>query len=144
MASNDEKREFLMRWYDESVKDIETFRANDPEFSGPNAKGKHGEKPIEGKPDTYPPGYTNQSLNQKAQRYLNMADHQGRKSTHKDWEPPFKGGFATDANGNPIVDSKDLFVGKILKSKNKSKGGKRGQWEKDAFKGWKPGKFTNS
>ena len=144
MATLEDKIDFLKRWYDGSVTDIESFRANDPAFSGPNAVGKLGGKPIEGQPKTYPAGYTNQSLNQKAQRYINMMDSKGRNNTNPKWKPPFPGAVNTDSKGKMEKDSKDQYVGKVLKSKNKSQGGKRGQWTEDAFAGWKPGKFTNS
>jgi hypothetical protein len=146
MATYDEKMAFIKMWYSEDVKSIEDFREADTAFSGSAAVGKLGSKPVEGQPKTYPAGYTNQSLNQKAQRYINMAieiDGVKYKHTDKKWREPVEGLVDRDSKGNMVKDSKGMYVGKILKSKNTGSGGKSTAWKEDAFGDWKPGKFTN-
>jgi len=146
MASYEEKMAFLKVWYDEDIKSIEDFRKADTAFSGSAATGKLGTKPVEGQPKTYPKGYTNQSLNQKAQRYINMkteVDGVDYKHTDKKWREPVEGLVDRDDKGNMVKDSKGLYVGKILKSENTGSGGKSTSWKEGAFGDWKPGKFTN-
>jgi len=147
MASQADKIAFLKLWYSADVKYIEDFRAKDPGFSGDDAVGKLGTKPIEGKPATYPKGYTNQSLNQKAQRYVNMdyklPDGSTVKYTDKKWRPAFDGLVQTDAKGKMLKDSKDMYIGKILKSKNRGGGGKASAWNADDFGDWTPAPFSN-
>jgi hypothetical protein len=135
---------FLKLWYREDIKSIEDFRKADTAFSGSAAVGKTGVKPVEGQPKTYPAGYTNQSLNQKAQRYINMAveiDGVKYKHTDKEWREPVEGLVKRDSNGNMIKDKDGKYVGKILKSENTGSGGKSSAWTEGAFGDWKPGKF---
>ena len=105
MATRDEAAAFLKLWYKSSVKDIEGFRAVHP-----SCKDKSDF--VEGDKTTYPTGFTNQSLNQKAHRYATAADAQGIKCDHKDWKPAKK-----------------------LKSKNTSKGGAAMKLSKRDFEG---------
>jgi hypothetical protein len=147
MASQAEKIAFLKLWYSADVKYIEDFRAKDPKFSGDDAVGKLNTKPIEGKPKTYPRGYTNQSLNQKAQRYVNMdytlEDGTTVKHTDKRWRPVLEGLISTDSKGKMMKDSNGLYIGKILKSKNRGGGGKSAAWSAGDFGDWKPAPFSN-
>ena len=136
MATREDKVAFLKLWNSPEVKNIEDFRARDKGFSGDGVIGKEGTKPIEGKPDTYPSGYTNQSLNQKAQRYLNATDAQGNSYKHKDWTEPFEGAVKRDAKGNMMKDAKGLYIGRTLRS-GKSRGGAATQWQVDDFSGFK-------
>ncbi len=138
MATKAEKKAFLKLWYSPSVETIEDFRKEDPNFSG--------EGVIEGKPDTYPKGYTNQSLNQKAQRYVNSDDRNERSYNHKDWVEPFEGAVLRDAKGKMIRDTdkkNKYYKCRKLKSGSGGGGGSKTQWLADDFAGMEVADWQN-
>ncbi len=68
---------FVKTWYMKEVKTYAQFRKHHPECKNI----------VEGDEKTYPKGFQNGSLSQKAKRYILARDAEGRTSEHPEWKP---------------------------------------------------------
>jgi len=129
MATKAEVIDFLKLWYSGDVKTIEDFRRADPKCK---AKADF----QEGNKTTYPAGYDNGSLNQKAHRYVCRKDDAGRSWTDPNWEEPFKGSVRRNADGTISLNKSGKPITRRLASANTSRGKQAASWSKDDFKGF--------
>jgi hypothetical protein len=129
MATKEQIIAFLQLWYSGDVKSIEDFRKHDA-----TCKSTPGFK--EGDKSTYPSGYDNGSLNQKAHRYVCRKDHNGNTWDNPNWVEPFKGAVKRDEQGNLVLSKSGKPITRRLQSANTNRGKAAASWAKDDFKGF--------
>ena len=130
MATKDQIIAFLQLWYSGEVNSIEDFRKHDA-----TCKATPGFK--EGDKSTYPTGYDNGSLNQKAHRYVCRKDHNGLSWEDRNWTEPFNGSVKRDDKGNLVLNKSNKPITRRLSSTTSARGKVAASWAKDDFKGFK-------
>jgi len=99
---------FVKIWYKSDVKTYKDFRKHHPEC-------KAKKDFVEGDTKTYPTGFQDGSLSQKAKRYILAKDADGLTSDDPKWKPAHKSLARRDENGDWVI--------KKLKTGNSGSGG---------------------
>jgi len=111
---------FVKVWYMKEVQTYADFRKHHPEC-------KASSKFVEGDEKTYPKGFQNGSLSQKAKRYILARDAEGRTSDDPKWKPAHPSLARRNAAGE--------WEFKKLKSGNGGSGGQPIKLFKSDFEG---------